>query len=226
MRSCLRLVICLACLWPISALQAQVFLVGAGYYASQANGTNSVSLPLYRYSTNLSSGDFRLTLNLAGNIQSQAISYALSPGANNFAFSVASPVSPGNFGGLMLFFNSTGVSFNPGSSPSFAGDLVAVAPTTNTGAFIIPAADILTRSYNGSTTAPYSGDTSYEVGGLSVSITAFSSTNLPSGSFTLNVGSVAVPEPATWAMIALSVSGATAFGWKFRKNRFGRRKKL
>lgn len=225
MRNWLRLIICLACLWPLSTIHAQVFLVGAGYYASQANGTNgSIASGQYRYSTNSSSSDFRLTLNLGGNTQNNTISYPLSVGDNNFTFSVTQPLSPGNFAGLILFFNSTGTSFNPPSSPAIAGHLVAVAPSTNSGAFFFPAAGILTRSYTGNFTAAYSGDTDYTVGGFDVTISAFASTNTPSGSFTINVASAAVPEPATWALTALSVSGATALGWKYKKRRYGRRK--
>jgi len=135
---------------------------------------------------------------------------------------VTSPLNPGSFGGLMLFFNSTGTSFNPPPG-EYAGNLVAVTPTTNTGAFIIPAAGILTRSYSFTGTAPYSGDTVYSVGDFDVSITAFSSDTLPSGSFTLTVASAAVPEPATWAMIALAGCSTVVAGWRFKKKRYRRR---
>lgn len=110
---------------------AQVFLVGAGYYSSEANGTNSALFGGgYLYSTNPNTGSFSLPLNLGGNIQGTGISFALAPGNNNFTFSVTSPLNPGSFGGLMLFFNSTGTSFNPPPGV-YAGNLVAVTPTNN-----------------------------------------------------------------------------------------------
>lgn len=205
--------------------RAQVFLVSAGYYSSLADGTNAGTA--YRYATNNTSGDLRLTLNLGGNIQSNAISYPLSLGNNNFTYSVASSFSPGPFGGLLLFFNSTGVSFNPNVGPVVA-DLAAATPTDSSGSYIIPAAGVGIRNYVDIVeplAVPFTGDTVFNVGGFDVSITAFSSDTVPSGSFTLNVAAAAVPEPATWAMIALGCSSVVAAGWRFKKNRFRRRSK-
>lgn len=40
----------------------------------------------------------------------------------------------------------------------------------------------------------------------------------------ISVVVAAVPEPGTWAMIALAVSGASTLGWKLKKSRYRRRK--
>jgi hypothetical protein len=200
------------------AAQAQVFLVSAGYYSSQADGSN---VSTYRFSTNSNSADFRLTLNLNGNIQNDAISFPLAVGSNNFTYSTTQTANPGPFGGLLLFFNSTGVSFNPSISDPVVANLAAAAPTSNSGSFLIPAAGIGIRNYvgvNPPVAVPYSGDTFFTVGGFDVSITAFSSTTSPSGSFTLNVSS-AVPEPGSWALLGMTSLGGAAVCWYRRCGR-------
>lgn len=185
---------------------AQVFLVGASYYSSAADGSSNGN---YRFTTNSAGTGIRLNLDLNGNFQNNAISFSLSPGANNFTFSVPNNINPGSFGGLELFLNATGTSFNTGSNTGVAPHLAAFTPSNNSGAFGIPAAGIQVRSYDNSPfdTVPYSGATSFLVGDAEVTISAFASTNLPSGTFTISVAS-AVPEPATWMSLgSLAVVG-------------------
>jgi hypothetical protein len=201
-----------------STVSAQVFLVGAAYYSSNNAGQAG---GVYRYTTNSSDG--ALVWNINGN--GKGISIPLNLGVNNFTFSVLQSFTPGPFGGLSLFFNATGVSYNPSVlNALIPGDLAAFTPTNNDPlAFQIPSAGTLIANYNptGGNQVAYSGATSFQVGGYDVSISSFGSTTTPSGSFSLTVVA-AVPEPSSWILIGTALVGGTSIAvkrWRFKRKR-------
>jgi len=214
----------LALAMPTSS-QAQVFLVGAIYYSSDSVGFNSGGG--YAYTTNSATfGQLaRLGLHLGANFQNNAISFPLATGPNNFTFDVATSFPPGPFGGIEFFLSNSATSFNPAGSAGIPGNLAAFTATNNGGVFSNPAAGILVRAYDVTTNAPYSGATSFDVGGETVTITEFTSSNFPGGTFTLNVIS-AVPEPT---VILLSLIGGLPLAgvavWRYKKMQTRRKRR-
>jgi hypothetical protein len=168
------------------------YLVGVQVYDSGANGQNVN--PFYQYSTNSSTSHATPDVNGVG----ETISFALSNGPNVFTFK---PIEnhPIDIVGLNLFFNTTGTSYNPAytAGGGIPGDLSAYV-VTGSSPFAIPAAGTDVQAYN--TTAAsvlstsYSGATSVEVGGSRITLTEFSATTGPDGSFTLTL--TPTPEPA------------------------------
>jgi hypothetical protein len=199
-----------------TAVRAQSFLVGAVLYSSSSNGTNQSA---YAFSTNSATPHFRLSLTLGASTQNNAISFALADGANNFTFVGSPGADPGSFGGLEFFFNSTGTSFNPDGATGVAGDLTAVANTNVANSFFIPLGGTAVRSYdNGPINSVYSGANAFTVGGKTITISALNMGHTPSGTFTLNVGNAAAPEPSALALLALPLAG-TVIQRRNRRNR-------
>jgi hypothetical protein len=108
------------------------------------------------------------------------------------------------FHGLNLFFNDTGVSYNPTGGSIVPGDLTVYAPGGSTGMFGVPAAGTTILSYgtDGFTyvEALANGASSMVVGDLLVSVSAFDPSNM--STFTITVS--AIPEASAF----LSLAGA------------------
>jgi hypothetical protein len=192
---------------------SSIYLVGALVYESAADGSNSV-VPYYQYSTNTSTGHLALNINGTG----IPISFLLSPGDNVFTFDV--PLSfPIDIVGLELFFNDTGISYNPAYDPGVGipGDLAAYT-IAGSSTFAIPSAGTNVQSYNTTdfavNTALYSGASAFTVGNMRVSLLDFSATSTPAGSFTLRVEPV--PEPATFTLLGLGLAGVGVRRWRQR----------
>jgi hypothetical protein len=136
-----------------------------------------------------------------------AISFALANGPNVFTFTPGVTIYPIDIVGLNLFFNATGTSYNPAytSGVGIPGDLSAYV-VTGSSAFAIPAAGTEVQSYNSSdvnvNSASYSGATSVEIGGSLITLTAFSATDGPAGSFTLTL----TPEPAMIGVLGIGLA--------------------
>lgn len=131
-------------------------------------------------------------------------------GLNTFTFQVdptrgnGNSIDPQAFAGVNLFFTGDGSSYNPGTM-GIASHLTAFVPT-NGGAFQFPQAGALLQDYGPIgpgftfTPEPYSGATSYTIGGETVTISALSINHTPAGSLTL---SVSVPEPTSIGLLAV-----------------------
>lgn len=196
---------------PLSAGSglATPYLVGAQLYASAWDGSNAgaYSGAPYQFSTNSSTSSVKLLVNGI----STAIAFPLVEGDNEFTFDVPTDAFPINTIGLNLFFNLTGVSFNPSNQPGVGipGDLAAF---TNKGSatFSIPTAGTNVQSFNTSgfdvNATSYSGASSLILGGRAISIYDFTSTNTPSGSFTVRVA--AVPVSGTFLLVCSGLVGA------------------
>jgi hypothetical protein len=191
---------------------ANVYLVGAQVYASGASGQNvgAYSGTPYQFSTNSNTAHDSLDVNGT----SLTISFALSDGPNVFTFTPGTTGFPINTIGLNLFFDGDGTSYNPAytAGGGIPGDLSAFV-AAGSSAFAIPAAGINVQSYNTDdlkvNSTSYSGATSFEVGNSLVTLTAFSATVDPAGSFTLTVSEV--PEPGTIALLGIGLGLVALF---------------
>lgn len=210
-----------------SVLNAGFFLTGAQIYQADEHGESSDS---YRYTTNSEDIDetsnpaFRLGIqqeNMAGTRQDRAITFELLTGQiNSFEFNhdpLQSASLGSNYFGLNLFFNDTGLSFNPRNQlgNSFAGHLTAVVEINQAeGKFSIVNKDTQVQNYdfrsNGKASA--NGLSSFTVGEYTVTLASLSATNSngPVGSFGLAVSKLqitATPEPATLGLGGLACVG-------------------
>ena len=202
-RFCLRLALAGVLLSVFAPMAHSQFLVGAGLYSSTSNGTAN---PVYLYSTNASFppntvASLFLTPN-SGNNTGKNIAIPLSNGSNNFTFDNNFNQPPGGFVGFELFFATSATPYNPASGAR-TPDLVVFAPTTSTTTFTVPAAGTQAESYDHSGQIAANGLTTFSLAGTPISITAFSSSTVPNGSFTVNVGGLAsTPEPSASALLA------------------------
>jgi hypothetical protein len=194
----------------ISAAPAHAqFLVGAEILA--ANSTGATVNQAYSEDTNSSNGDGTLFINGNG----KGLSLPLTTGSNAFTFSQALnnaqlSAQGATNGTLGLFFSSTNTSYNP-STTSRTPDLVISATANGGTSFFAPAAGVLVDNfvYN-QTLLPANGLTSITVGSSVISISAYSVTNTPTGTFTVNVSTLptATPEPGSIALLSgLGLSG-------------------
>jgi hypothetical protein len=204
--------IVLAC---CSISHAEIYLVGFDLYSSEATGASSDD-PVpggYRWSSNSSeSGGIarqQLTeVSPAGGSQTLGISFPLVNGSNTFTFAEnpnyppGGTPNPGSFAGVNLFFNDTGVSYNP-SQTGIAGNLAAFVPTNVSSPTVsYPGAGVLVDDYGpGVNVTAYSGAQSYVVDGQAITVTALSVTTTPTGSITINV-----PEPGSVSILSLGVA--------------------
>lgn len=209
---------CAAVGWSGTADASPIHLVGAElYFADLITGADALSG--YQHSTNTGTCCHSLLgIDPQGptGVDNSAISFLLSEGDNVFDW-VAGNNYPTPVVGLSLFFNSTGMSFNPpDSGPRIAGDLTAVVPA-GSDAFFIPLFGTVIQAYNSTPgfsdpTAYANGLASFSVDGSTVSITAFNALPVsganPSGSFTLQVEPPAVvPEPGSLGLLGLGLAG-------------------
>lgn len=114
-----------------------------------------------------------------------------------------------------------------GQSYTVSGDYQIHVPLGNPAdsfGVLIDAAVILQLGNPGTTWTPFS--TTFVATSTSHVLALEAERNGSDHSYNIDNISVAavVPEPATWAMIALAASGIVATGWRFKKNRFSRRK--
>lgn len=212
----------LAIAGPWGPAQAATFLVGAQLYSSSATGANSGGV--YQYSTNSSTSNFGLTINgTTYTPGGSGISIPLLDGLNSFSYTVPTPVDPGAFVGLNLFFNTTGVPYNPVNfGQGLPGDLtVFTSVGAPAGSFSVPVQGTNIQSYETSfiftNPASYSGNSSYVLGDRQISVTGFTADSTPSGSFQLSVSPVATPIEQTYQLtgtLGSSVNGNfTAWDW-------------
>ena len=190
--------------------RAQQTLVGALLTSNTATGADN-SNGTYQYTTNNTSGYGTLTLTLNGTNYGKGISIPLSTGDNVFTYT-DSIANPGAFGGLELFLNSTGASYNPSGGGGRPADLDVARDTAAANPFFVPANGTQIANYSaGSGLLSYGGASSFLVGGQSVSVTAFSVNTSSQGVFTLRVGAAgapSTPEPGSIALLAgLGFSG-------------------
>jgi hypothetical protein len=195
-----------------ASFAATISLVGDMVYsASGVNGSNAGGG--YRYSSNTSITDDYVQLltptSPTGTAQGQGISFGLSYGLNTFSFTPdlglqgTTPVDPGSFAAIELFFNTSGTSYNPSTGPN-PGDLVVYASTDTHGSYSVPAAGTEVQGYQPILSdAPYSGADQVKIGNYFVTVTAFSIDHGPDGTFTLDV---TAPEPSS--IVALGGIGA------------------
>jgi hypothetical protein len=189
-----------------SAARADVpYLVGFVLYRSTSVGASVDSNYFYTSNTNLAA--LRQTLTPAsGSAQTSSISFELSPGANTFRFTPTAAVDPGEYAGVQLYFNTTGSIFEP-NAPGFAPNLAAFV-LTDSSSYSAPSNGTNVIDYGNSFGAlvPYSGATSFTIGGYEISVSSLTINHSPSGSVTLSV--VAVPAPATIGLLGLAGLGA------------------
>ena len=192
------------------------YLVGVQVYASGPNGQNAgaYSGTFYQFSTNSNTAHQNLFVNGVPT----AISFALANGPNVFTFTPAVTTFPIQIVGLNLFFDTTGTSYNPAYTPGVGipGDLSAYV-VTGSSAFAIPAAGTEVQSYNSSdvnvNSASYSGATSVDIGGSVITLTKFSATDGPAGSFTLTL----TPEPAMIGVLGIGLALLAAALYRKRR---------
>jgi hypothetical protein len=195
----LRAIAAAGAAWILSLVATPAFgtayLVGAQLYSCTADGTNGGGPfgAVYQYSTN--SATIHQPLGLSG---PDAFPFALGAGANPISFDTGG-VDPGDYACMNLFFDDADVRFDPPYDPEapVPGDLVVIAPVDGAG-FAFPAAGVVVQSFNstGSSViaAEYSGATSFEVGGQTLTVSAFTVNASIDGSFTIEA-----PEPGTGA---------------------------
>jgi hypothetical protein len=189
-----------------------VYLVGADFYSSASDGTDN-GPNTYLYDTNSSSvgtEPFELTLN--GVTYGKGIAIPLAAGANSFTFGpAAGGADPGPYAGIGLYFDTTSVSYNPGSGartpdlsfsssvgPGFTGDFT-------------PAAGTQVASYNFGFTSPANGSTSISEGTPTVSVSNYTTDSAATGSFVVNVsGAASAPEPTALLLLAPGALGLIA----------------
>ena len=165
------------------------FLVGGHLFRS--NGTTGAGLSLgFRFTSNSSDFGTVFPIDLVGDVPDAGLvprefAFELQPGDNVFNFPTSGCCEV-SFYGLGLFFNDTGVTFNPAiTQGTVGGDLAAF---TTGDAFVVggstgfgtPAAGTLIRAFDSFTgAAAYSGDSSFPVGnsGSQVTITNFAADN-------------------------------------------------
>jgi hypothetical protein len=178
-----------------SGASAQIFFTGAlQYYATGSGGSQD------------GNGEYDTFVPHTGNALftvdgSTGFAYALSAGTNTFTLSGTAPGT--SFQGLGLFFSDTATTFTalPGAIPHLVV-VDGVAPGT-TFSFATGGSTVATFGQV-SGTGSYSGVSSYEVGGYSVTVATFDF----GGSSTLQLSVSAIPEPSTGALLA----AATALG--------------
>ena len=199
-------------LCAVPQAHAQGFLVGAQLFA--ANGSGASTSNGYQYDTNPSSGQ-TAALNITFNnvTVGKSIAFALANGSNSFSFdetlNIALSAGGGSAGALGLFFSNVNTPYNPSSSARPA-DLLVSRATNGSTAFFFPATGTAINNYFFSGASTYSGANSFVVGSSSITVSAYSVVDKPSGTFTLQVGpaSAATPEPGSIALLAgLGISG-------------------
>ncbi len=191
-----------------SSAQAQGFLVGAYLFA--ADGSGNTTSTTYQYDTNSSNNTFALLVNGGG----KSFSQALTLGNNAFTFAPGtSPVTLNNTGVLGLFFNTTNTPYNP-SITARTPDLVIARPVNGAGFAFVPAAGTNLNNYRYSGTSSANGLSTFTLGADTVSISSFTVTSTPNGSFTLNLTGPAAPttpEPGTVGLLAGLITSGVVF---------------
>ncbi len=197
--------------------QAQVSLVGALLTSNTSTGADATG-GTYQYTTNTNVGFGTLSLTFNGTTFGKGISIPLTTGDNVFTFT-NSGAGPGPFGGLEIFLNSTGVSYNP-SGTFVPPDLDVARSTAATSPFFVPAngTQLANYSVGGASATTYGGASSFLVGGQTVSFVAFSDNAAAQGGFTLRVGAAAAPSTPEPGSIAL-LTGLAISGGLFLKRR-------
>lgn len=187
---------------PSAVAHAEIpYLVGFVLYRCTADGT-AINDP-YFYTSNGNIPAFRQTLTSGtGSSQSAGISFGLSLGDNTFSFTPSGFADPGSFAGVQLYFNSTGVPFQP-LGPGIAPDLAAFVPTTSTAWSYAPAGtQVINYGDSYGPLVSYGGATSFTIGDSVITLSALNIDNQPSGSMTLSVSTV--PAPGVLSVLALA----------------------
>ena len=156
----------------------------------------------YQYDTNSNDAAYGLAVTPGA---TKGLSQILTSGTNSFTFSYTTGASPLTNGDLGLFFSTSPTSYNPTSS-AITPDLL-VSATAGGLTFFTPATGTTINNYHyssGPTSA--NGLTSVGIGGYTISVSSYSVTSTPTGSFTLTV--TQTPEPGIVGLMAgISVSG-------------------
>lgn len=177
------------------------YLVGFVLYRCTPDGT-AINDP-YFYTSNGNISAFRQThTSGAGSSQSVGISFGLSLGDNTFSFTPSGFADPGSFAGVQLYFNSTGVPFQP-VGPGIAPDLAAFVPTTSSAwSYVSAGAQVISYGDSYGPLVSYGGATSFTIGDSVITLSALNINNQPSGSMTLSVSTV--PAPGVLSVLALA----------------------
>lgn len=179
---------------------AQSYLVGAYLFA--ADSTGATTNTGYQYDTNGSNISAPLLINGFGKNFSQL----LTTGANSFTFSSGSqPFTLGPNGDLGLYFSSSPTAFSP--STSAPPPNLLVSRPVGSGTFFTPLVNTSINNYRYNTAAvSATGASTFNVGGNTLSVTSYSVTSTPNGTFTLNVSPniapASTPEPGTVGLLA------------------------
>lgn len=185
----------LAVLCSAGLAQAQIYLTSANAYICDPSTGANVAGAWEFDNIPVTSGNAEMVINATP----RGTTHALALGDNLFAFQVWSGVNPNH--AIGLWFGDTPAHF-PG--PVGAGQHL-IAYRSALGPLATPAAGVMVNTWNSvSGDGPYSGATSYSVGGMTATVTAYQFDGASGqGTFTINV----VPVPAPAALPALALAG-------------------
>ena len=197
---------------------AQGYFVGALLFAADANGTTRGGG--YQFDTNTSSVAAPLGINNGG----KGISFALANGSNLFSFDTgSSPISAagGTVGDLGLFFSPTNTSYNPNTS-SRTPDLIVARAINGATSFFTPSAGTAVNYYIYSGTTLANGANSFALGSSTITVSAYSVSDKPAGTFTIQVtpnAAPSTPEPGSIALLVGAGLSGSVFTFRRRRNR-------
>jgi len=202
--------IALAALTLSTAANAQsMYLIGAQVYRSNANGTITTG-DTFSYDTNTNSVGTALQLSLNSVGYGKNIAIPLLTGSNAFTIT-SGGFSPGSFAGLTLYFGPNATPYNP-VVPVLTTTHLTVVNTVGTASFAVPSAGTQVQSYvNPGSTLTATGASIFNVGnGFQATVSQVNIANNSTGTFTIGVAPVVVPEAGTLALLvpALGVLGA------------------
>ncbi len=200
------------------AVHAQQYLVGANLFSANANG--STASGQYQYDTdNLATSSSPLNINNAP----KSIAFALVNGSNSFTFNQGLGNSLSSVGGtvgdLGLFFSASNTPYNPSPGTARTPDLLIARLSSGAASFFTPTAGTAINNYAYPGSSLANGASSFTLGTSTITVSAYSVTDAPNGTFTLLVTPAAVtPEPGSVALlIGIATTGAGFLSRRRRK---------